>query len=201
MTFDVVVTNLTGHKFPTGYPSRRAWLHVTVRDREGAVVFESGGITKAGSIVGNDHDAAGTTFEPHHEEITTSDAVQIYESIMGTPTGVPTTGLLQATQYLKDNRLLPRGFDKRTAAAEIAVVGAATDPNFTGQGDRVRYRMPMSGPGTIEVELRYQPIGFRWAQNLAAYDAPEPRRFVGYFNELAEISSVVVARASRSVTP
>jgi hypothetical protein len=201
MTFDVVVTNLTGHKFPTGYPSRRAWLHVTVRDREGAVVFESGGITKSGSIVGNDHDAAGTTFEPHHEEITTSDAVQIYESIMGTPTGVPTTGLLQATQYLKDNRLLPRGFDKRTAAAEIAVVGAATDPNFTGQGDRVRYRMPMSGPGTIEVELRYQPIGFRWAQNLAAYDAPEPRRFVGYFNELAEISSVVVARASRSVTP
>jgi hypothetical protein len=201
MTFDVVVTNLTGHKFPTGYPSRRAWLHVTVRDREGAVVFESGGITKAGSIVGNDHDAAGTTFEPHHEEITTSDAVQIYESIMGTPTGVPTTGLLQATQYLKDNRLLPRGFDKRTAAAEIAVVGAATDPNFTGQGDRVRYRMPMSGPGTIEVELRYQPIGFRWAQNLAAYDAPEPRRFVGYFNELSEISSVVVARASRTVTP
>jgi hypothetical protein len=201
MTFDVVVTNLTGHKFPTGYPSRRAWLHVTVRDREGAVVFESGGITKSGSIVGNDHDAAGTTFEPHHEEITTSDAVQIYESIMGTPTGVPTTGLLQATQYLKDNRLLPRGFDKRTAAAEIAVVGAATDPNFTGQGDRVRYRMPMSGPGTIEVELRYQPIGFRWAQNLAAYDAPEPRRFVGYFNELAEISSVVVARASRTVTP
>ena len=42
--------------------------------------------------------------------------MQIYESIMGTPAGAPTTGLLQATQYLKDNRLLPRGFDKRTAA-------------------------------------------------------------------------------------
>ena len=36
---------------------------------------------------------------------------------MGTPAGAPTTGLLQATQYLKDNRLLPRGFDKPTAAA------------------------------------------------------------------------------------
>ncbi len=27
-----MITNLTGHKFPTGYPSRRTWLHVTVRD-------------------------------------------------------------------------------------------------------------------------------------------------------------------------
>ena len=33
---DVRVRNLTGHKLPTGYPSRRAWLHVTVRDRAGA---------------------------------------------------------------------------------------------------------------------------------------------------------------------
>lgn len=39
---DVVVRNLTGHKLPTAYPSRRAWLHVTVRDLGGAVVFESG---------------------------------------------------------------------------------------------------------------------------------------------------------------
>ena len=69
--------------------------------------------------------------------------MQIYESIMGTPAGAPTTGLLQATQYLKDNRLLPRGFDKRTAAAEIGVFGAAAaDEDFTGDGDRVRYRIP-----------------------------------------------------------
>ena len=78
---------------------------------------------------------------------------------------------------------------------------AAADADFTGSGDRVRYRVPMSDPGTIEVELRYQPIGFRWARNLAAYDAPEPRRFVDYYDEMAAISSVVVARTSRGVAP
>jgi hypothetical protein len=201
LSFDVVVRNLTGHKFPTGYPSRRAWLHVTVRNRDGGAVFESGGVATAGSIAGNDNDSAAGRFEPHYGAITTPDHVQIYESIMGTADGAATTGLLQATQYLKDNRLLPRGFDKRTAAPEIAVVGAAADDaDFSGDGDRVQYRIPMSGSGTIEVELRYQSIGYRWAQNLAAYDAPEPRRFVRYYSDQAASSSVVVARAS-SVVP
>jgi hypothetical protein len=205
VVFDVVVTNLTGHKFPTGYPSRRAWLHVTVQDLAGKTVFESGRVTPAGLIEGNDSDAAAATFEPHHAEIVRPEEVQIYESIMGTPAGAPTTGLLQATQYLKDNRLLPRGFDKSTAPADVGVFGAAQrDADFNGDGDRVRYRIPFGGsdPVTIAVELRYQPISYRWAQNLAPYTtAPEPKRFLGYWDSLASISSTVVAKASARVVP
>lgn len=40
---EVTVTNLTGHKLPTGYPEgRRAWLSVTGLNAEGDTVFESG---------------------------------------------------------------------------------------------------------------------------------------------------------------
>jgi cytochrome c551/c552 len=47
LDFDVLVDVLTGHKFPTSYPSRRAWLHVTVKDTNGQIVFESGGVGQA----------------------------------------------------------------------------------------------------------------------------------------------------------
>ena len=38
-----------------------------------------------------------------------------------------TTGLLTGVRYVKDNRLLPRGFDKATHEWDIAVYGAAAD--------------------------------------------------------------------------
>ena len=59
----------------------------------------------------------------------------------------------------------------------------------------------MSGTVRCElaVELRYQPIGFRWAQNLRQYDAPEPQRFVRYYDAAASASSAILARAEASV--
>ncbi len=197
--FDVEIRNLAGHKFPTGYPARRVWLHVTVRDGRGAVVFESGAVDGAGAIAGNDGDADALTFEPHYERITRPGEVQIYETILGDPKGVPTTGLLTATQYLKDNRLLPRGFDKASAPADVAVRGgAAEDRDFAGEGDRVRYdvEVPAGGVYTVEAELRYQSIGFRWAHNLERYDAAEPKRFLSYYTSMSASSSVVVATAT-----
>lgn len=198
---DVVVRNKNGHKLPTAFPSRRAWLHFVVREHSGQPVFESGALKSDGSIYGNDNDADPLCFEPHYREIRSPDQVEIYESILGDEHGKVTTGLLSAVGYLKDNRLLPDGFDKRTADAEIAVVGdALNDPVFTGGGHRVRYSAPLgaaTGPFTIEVELWYQPIGYRWANNLKPYNhADEPRRFTGYFDSMQSSTAVVLARAS-----
>jgi hypothetical protein len=195
---DVFVENLTGHKLPTAYPSRRAWLHVMIHDRNGRAVFESGALNPDGSIQGNVNDADPSRFEPHFREITSSDQVQIYEPILKDPEGHVTTGLLTAIGYLKDNRVLPRGFDKNTADNDIAVVGdAAEDPNFTDSGSLVRYSPPLdpsSGPFHIEAELWYEPIGYRWAHNLAPYHADEPQRWVSYYDSLAPGAALILAR-------
>lgn len=194
----VEVENLAGHKLPTAYPSRRAWLHVTVRDATGRAVFESGAVTSEGRIVGNDNDDDPARYEPHHTEITSPDEVQIYEAIMVDSRGDVTTGLIRAVEYRKDSRLTPRGFDKATAHEDVGVYGGASgDGDFGDGGDRVRYAVavdPGAGPFTVEAELLYQPIGFRWARNLAAYSAPEPRRFVDWYDDMAHASWALLAR-------
>ncbi len=196
---DVFVENLTGHKLPTAFPSRRAWLHVVVRDHNGQTVFESGALNPDGSIHGNVNDADASRFMPHYREITSSEQVEIYEPILKDQDGHVTTGLAAAVGYLKDNRLLPAGFQKQNADKDIAVVGdAADDPNFTDAGDSVHYSAALGnaeGPFQVEVELWYQPIGFRWAHNLASYDAPETKRIVGYYDSMPSATAVVLARA------
>ena len=83
----VSVSNLTGHKLPTAYPSRRVWIRLTARDGSGQVVFDSGGFDRHGRIV----ESAGQPLPseqtsgpivPHLTEITSPNQVQIYQSIM-----------------------------------------------------------------------------------------------------------------------
>ena len=194
LSLDAVVNNKAGHKLPSAYPSRRAWLHITVRNANQQIIFESGAYNQDGSIVGNDNDANALRYEPHYDVITQSDQVQIYEAIMGDTTGKPTTVLLLAATYLKDNRLLPDGFDKTTAPPQVAVHGeAATDMNFVDGGDRVTYQIPVSqgGPFTVEAELLYQTLGFRWADNLREYEdpetAPEIVSFLNYYEAVPNL--------------
>jgi len=198
---DISVENRSGHKFPTAYPSRRAWLHVTVRDRDNRIVFESGALNPNGSIQGNDNDANPNQFESHYTEITTPEQVQIYEDIMVGTNNVPTTGLLTAVRFIKDNRLLPRGFDKRAVEQEIAPQGeAVNDADFIGGGDKTRYSIAVGnaqGPFQVEAELWFQPISYRWATNLKSYSsAKEPERFSRYYESMASGSALIVDRAS-----
>jgi hypothetical protein len=200
LELDVAVENLAGHKLPSAYPSRRVWLHVTVTGPNGELVFESGAVRPDGSIVGNDNDGDGTQFEPHYERIEGEDQVQIYEPIIVDYRDRVTTGLLYGLRYIKDNRLLPRGFDKASAPADVAVHGSAIDDrDFAGGGDRVHYSISVPpGLATLRVsaELLYQTIGYRWASNLRDYDSAETNRFVAIYEGSAEHSAVRLALAT-----
>jgi hypothetical protein len=202
LSFAVKVENLTGHKLPTAFPSRRAWLHVTVTAADGHIVFESGKLNPDGSIAGNANDADPTRYSPHYTRITGPDQVEIFEPILGDAQGHVTTGVLNATQYLKDNRILPAGFDKANASPDIAVHGkAANDPDFTAGSCTTHYAVSTSGaagPFRISAELLYQPIGYRWAHNLSSFQAREPQAFVKDYEQAASHSAVVLAHAERS---
>jgi hypothetical protein len=198
LTADVEVRSLVGHKFPSGFPSRRAWLHVIVRNAAGEIIFESGGVNALGAVNGNAHDQDPLRYEPHYTEITSPDQVQIYETVMVNTDGEPTTTLLRGAGYAKDNRLLPVGFQKDTASEDIAVYGEAReDESFTGGGDRIQYKIELgsqSGPFTVGVELLYQTIGFRWAENLRSYSSEETDRFIRYYEAVPNVPRVA-ARA------
>lgn len=189
LTARLHVKPLTGHKFPTSFPSRRAWLHLSITDSTGTVIFESGKPNPDGTIDGNAADTDLTAFEPHYETITQPDQVQIYEPIMGNSDGEVTYTLLRAAEYLKDNRLLPQGTDKTALPADIAVCGEASgDENFVGGSDQVTYEVDVSGaqgPFTVNAELLYQPLSHAFIQDLLIDPTPLTERFGGYY-ELAD---------------
>ncbi|MFW5878660.1 MAG: hypothetical protein ACOCVR_02475, partial [Myxococcota bacterium] len=200
----VTVDNLAGHKLPSAYPSRRAWVHFVVRDAAGSVVFESGALRDSGYIEGNANDEDPSAFEPHHTVITRPDQVQIYEGILAGPEDEVTTGLLTGVRYIKDNRILPMGFEKETAAEDFAVQGEAyVDPDFTAGSDQVRFEVDLSGAGgpyRIEASIWFQPISFRWAQNLKPYDAAPVRRFVRYYEGASGSTAQELARIALDVS-
>lgn len=177
----VRLTNESGHKAPTAYPSRRMWLHFRVTDSSGNLLFESGRMNADGSIVGADNDLDQTDYEPHYDLITAADQVQIYETVMGDTDGLITYTLLRAAQYLKDNRLTPQGFDKFDVPTDVAVSGDAfEDENFNLGSDEVTYRIPVSVGGelTVEVSLNYQPLAHGFVQDLYAENQlPEVQTF------------------------
>jgi len=181
----VTVENLTGHKFPTGHPYRRAWLHLRVSDAAGRTLFESGATGRDGQLR-----AGADDYMPHFDVITQPDQVQIYEAVMGDMAGQITHSLLCAANYLKDNRLPPHGFrPDGPEHSHTAIRGAAAqDPNFNADGsgsDEVTYRIsvsPASGPLVAEVELLYQSVPPEAVAHLLHSRGPAAKEFMKMYS-------------------
>lgn len=200
--FTVRLSNHSGHKFPTSFPSRRAWLHVSVTDGMGTVVFESGAVSAAGQIEGLASDGDPATFEPHFETISRGDQVQSYEAIMEDVSGNITYTLLEAATYRKDNRLLPLGLDKAAVPATVRPRGNAfADPDFSGGGDNVRFEIAglVQGAYTIQVSLNYQVLAYSFLQDLATdSDSPHVALFLD-LNDSVAVPHETIATATENI--
>lgn len=177
---DVGLTNITGHKFPSGFPNRRAFVQVVALTATGDTLFRSGTWDSTFEVHG--HDA---NYEPHYDRITSNDQVQIYELVMGDVNYGVTTTLLRAVHKLKDNRLVPLGFTTAHASYDtVAIAGlATTDADFNhgagGQegngGDIVHYHIPMNGYGgavQVKAKVYYQQVPPRWNAEMFSHQAP-----------------------------
>lgn len=192
------VDNLAGHKFPTGIPSRRSWIHLKVTDVSGQVLFESGKPLNDGRIEGNAADTDITSYEPHYEEITQPDQVQIYEGVMRDTDNEVTYTLLRAANFAKDNRLLPKGFDKTTASADISVAGRAlADANFIGGSDQVVYRINTAGhtgPYIMAARLLFTAVSYPFVKDLAKdQELTEVNRFMQYYRNVDKLPQEIAA--------
>ena len=195
LTVDVEVTNKAGHRFPSGVAFRRAFLELLVIETRGdgeRIVWSSGRTNSLGALVDENGEVLPTDFfergpdgkqqyQPHHEVITRPDQVQIYEELIKDAKGDFTTSFIRRQKHVKDNRLLPFGWQLRGPIpdryeelesfieATHPVQYAIQDADFVdGKGrDLVRYEVTLPegvDPEnvTVRATLYYQSIPPYW---------------------------------------
>lgn len=202
----VKIINHAGHKFPTGFPSRRAWIHLSVKHNNNLPIFESGQWNDEGFIKGNN-----PAFETHHDIIRSPDQVQIYETIMQDVNNEITYTLLHASSYAKDNRIPPKGyFAGGIDDTLIAVSGQAiydANFNFTSSGtegsgsDQVTYKIALPDNNrhfTITTSLCYQSVSPRFINDLLSYETPQVSTFEDLYEEVNN-SPIILAQNTREI--
>lgn len=121
---DVTVTNLGGHKLPSGVGFRRAFIEFQVLDAAGNPLWASGRGNTVGLLLDGTSDSetlkteflqpgnppCSADYQPHYQLITDPCQVQIYEELSRDSAGVFTTSFIHRYTPVKDNRLLPRGY-------------------------------------------------------------------------------------------
>jgi Cytochrome c554 and c-prime len=206
--FELVLHNKAGHKFPSGYPSRRAWIELEVTNGNGQQVFHTGRLQPDGTIEGED-----TQYEPHHQVIRSANQVQIYELVPGDVAGQFTSVLERGHIALKDNRLTPDGFKLSDPVYDTTQIigGALDDVDFNrfadgteGSGsDRVHFRIPIQGyTGTFSVTAKvwYQSLPPKWLMPMFAYSSPQIDSFRTMYDQ-ADKSPTLIQQTTLTNVP
>lgn len=199
--FSLRLKNLTGHKFPSGYPSRRFYVQFVVTNQHSDTIFKSG-------ILNANHgfDEENSTYEPHYNVIKSEDQVQIYELVMGDVSGNVTTILERAYEPLKDNRLVPQGFTMSYITYDTTkIAGMALSDNdfnfelFEGSGtDVLHFHVPLNGETDslrVTAKMYYQSVPKKWVEEMFNVSTPQIDTFAVMYNS-ADHTPVLVAADS-----
>ena len=216
----VKITNLTGHKFPSGVNFRRAFIEFKVQSG-GKTLWISGG-TDAWGVIGTTANGIfkplrteflkDNAFQPHHQKIEREDEVQIYESLIADSSGNLTTGFLSLHNVVKDNRLLPLGWKADGPDADLTrPMATGSDPDYRdGAGkDVVTYDIPLDVPAgqevTVSATLYYQSLPPYYLQKrFEIYDKPDTQALYYLINRLElkdtaiENWKLLIGRATRT---
>lgn len=200
--FSLRLQNKAGHKFPSGYPARRAWVEFEVKTTDGQTLFHSGKLNPNYTIAGEN-----PNFEPHHQVISSEDQVQIYEMVPVDIWGNFTNVLERCYLAIKDNRLTPQGFRTDDPAYDTTkIVGLGNDPDFNlfdnqtqGSGaDVLHFKLPNQINGgylSVRARVWYQSLPPKWMDPIFAFSSPEIDAFKSMY-ESADLSPTLVAEAA-----
>lgn len=197
LNISVKIENKAGHKIPSGIPFRRMWIHLKVEDAMNNVVYESGKWDNTGEIIGLNAD-----YEPHYNVIRNEDEIQIYEGVFVDVDQNVTYTLLRAAQFVKDNRIPPKGFTTTHISYDtIAIYGnALNDPDFNkessveGSGsDIVLYKVAAlpNASYTVTAEVCFQTIKPRVVGNMQTLTEPDITKFLAMYNNLPNLPFIM----------
>lgn len=172
LTAKVKVTNLTGHRFPSGVGFRRAFLEFSVYSvGTGELLWSSGQTNSQGVLIdeqGKPLDSefhVGGAYQEHHQLVSSRSEAQVYEELIQDSDHQFSTSFLSRVFEIKDNRLLPlgwtehgpAGFDPAFAEATAPHGAAHSDPDFVdGTGsDTLTYQAAVpASAGPVRVQVR-----------------------------------------------
>lgn len=162
-----LVTNLAGHKFPTGYPEgRRAWIHV-----------EAGADADADGYLDDEEVSYENGYwDETNGELSHDPEPKVYETLVGIwnkngtgscdivddATGRKMFHFVLNDCVVKDNRIPPKGFvpDEETESVAYTYPEDPDRPGRVVHWDRTPYAIPVSGSSgqqmLVEATLYYQ---------------------------------------------
>ena len=163
----ITVTNLTGHKLPTGYPEgRRVWLNVRFLGASGELLSELGRYgMRSDQVTGPQPVQVPTLLDP--------EKTRVYECKPGlspaqaakyNKAAGPSFHFILNDVITRDNRIPPRGFTNSAFADHLAAPAGARyeDGQYWDQFECA------SPPGTVQIEVRlmYQSVSWEYLKFL-----------------------------------